>query len=226
VISFAIVFLYLSLIINNNGNKEKKKEDIIMKKEAPADHKIHPLLAQRWSPRAISSKKIPEADLLSLFEAARWAPSCYNDQPWHFIIATRDNEQQFSKMLDCLVEKNREWAGKAYLLIIGVAKKTFRNRDKINRHSFHDLGLALENLMIQATWLGLCSHAMAGFSVEKARNTYEIPEDFEPLTALALGYPGEPDSLPEDLKKMEYAERQRLELTDLLFKGKWGQSYS
>lgn len=196
-----------------------------MKKEAPADHRIHPILAQRWSPRAISSQKISEPDLLSLFEAARWAPSCYNDQPWHFIIATKDNEQEFSKMLDCLVEKNRAWAANAYLLVIGVVKKTFRNRDKINRHSFHDLGLALENLMLQATWLGIYSHAMAGFSPEKARSTYEIPEDFEPLTAVALGYPGDPDALTEDFKEMEYAERQRLELTDVLFKGKWGQSY-
>lgn len=193
-----------------------------MENTAHTDYKIHGIIAGRWSPRAFSCREIPRQEILSLFEAARWAPSCYNDQPWQFIIATRDKEADFAKMLDCLVEKNRMWACKAYLLIIGVAKKTFRTVDKENRHSFHDLGMALENLMLQATALGLSSHAMAGFSPEKTKTTYSIPDDFEPLTAIAVGYPGSPDELPEDFREMEMSERQRRPLKDMLFEGKWG----
>lgn len=196
-----------------------------MEKIASTDHPVLEILRKRWSPRAFSNTAIEKADILSLFEAARWAPSCFNDQPWQFIIAKQDDEENFHRMLDCLVEKNQVWAKNAYLLVIAVARITFRTRESINRHSLHDMGLAIQNLMLQATSLGLCTHAMAGFSVEKAREVYEIPDNFQPITAIAVGYPGDPECLSPELRKMEFAERERYPLRDFLYEKKWGKSF-
>ena len=196
-----------------------------MEKIASTDHPVLEILRKRWSPRAFSNRTIEKADILSLFEAARWAPSCFNDQPWQFIIAKQDDEENFHRMLDCLVEKNQVWAKNAYLLVLAVARITFRTRESVNRHSLHDMGLAIQNLMLQATSLGLYTHAMAGFSVEKARKNYEIPDDFQPITAIAVGYPGDPESLPPDLRKMEFAERDRYPIGDFLYEKKWGKSF-
>jgi len=196
-----------------------------MEKIASTDHPVLEILRKRWSPRAFSNRTIEKADILSLFEAARWAPSCFNDQPWQFIIAKQDDEESFHRMLDCLVEKNQVWAKNSYLLVLAVARITFRTRGSVNRHSLHDMGLAIQNLMLQATSLGLYTHAMAGFSVEKARETYEIPDDFQPITAIAVGYPGDPECLSPELIKMEFAERERYPIGDFLYEKKWGKSF-
>ena len=149
-----------------------------MDKTAKADHPIHPLIAQRWSPRSFAEKEIPKEDVASLFEAARWAASSFNEQPWRFVVAARSDREGFEKIVGCLVEGNRAWARSASLLIITAVRTRFARNDKTNRHAAHDLGLAVGNLSLQATDLGLSLHQMAGFDADKARETLGIPEGF------------------------------------------------
>src|SRR5207244_13476066 len=127
--------------------------------------------------------------LQSLFEAARWAPSSFNEQPWSFIVATKQNLEKHATLLSCLLEKNQQWARLAPVLMVSVAKLKFEKTGKPNRHAFHDVGLAMGNMIVQATAMGLFIHQMAGFSPERVRQTYGVPEDFEPVAAIAVGYP-------------------------------------
>jgi nitroreductase len=187
---------------------------------------IHDLLKRRWSPRAFSDRRVEPEKLASLFEAARWAPSSFNEQPWSFIVAVKENPAEFSHLLDCLVEGNRLWAQRASVLVLSVAKLKFDKDREPNRHAFHDIGLAVENLVIQATDLGLGVHQMAGFSVEKARETFKIPRDHEPVAAIAIGYPGDPSTLPDRLRGRELAKRSRRALNAFVFSNQWGQSSS
>jgi nitroreductase len=198
-------------------------EDTQMKKPAPTDHEIHELIRERWSPRAFSSKALDERDLRSLLEAARWAASCFNEQPWRLIVARRDNEAEFNRLLSCLNEKNQRWAQSAAVLMISVASKTFAHSGKPNRHALHDVGLAAAQLTLQATAIGVGVHQMAGFSVERARELYAIPEDFEPVAAIAIGHPGNLDDLPEDLRKRERASRARRSQAEFVFTEAWGK---
>ncbi len=194
-----------------------------MDKTAAASHHISEIIAKRWSPRAFLSKPIEQDKIMSLFEAARWAPSAYNEQPWRFITATSDDSYQYTKMLSCLVDANQAWAKNAPLLIILVVKKNFDFNGKPNRWAMHDCGLALENLLLQTVELGLAAHPMAGFSVDAVKNGYSVPDEYEPLTAIAVGYPGEPDMLEGELAERERDQRVRKELSDLVFNGKWGK---
>jgi nitroreductase len=157
-------------------------------------------------------------------EAARWAASSFNEQPWSFLVARRSDEEEFQRMLGCLVQGNRGWAGKAPILIITVARRSFTRNGKPNRHAFHDVGLAVGNLSTQATGLGLVLHQMAGFDPEQARKSYSIPEEFEAVTAIALGYGVDPASLSEEQRENESSARQRKPLSEFVFQGKWGQS--
>jgi len=195
-----------------------------MTKLAETTYPIHDLLRQRWSPRAFADRLIEPEKLRSLLEAARWAPSSYNEQPWSFIVATRENPTEFNRLLTCLVEGNIRWAQHAPVLMISVAKMAFDRNKKPNRHAYHDVGLAVENLVIQGTALGLSVHQMAGFHVDKAREMYAIPEGYEPVAAMAIGYPGDPEGLPEDLRERELAPRTRKSLESFVFSGQWGQS--
>jgi len=193
-------------------------------KKATTDNPIHELLAERWSPCAFESRPVPEADLRSLFEAARWAPSSYNEQPWSFIVATRENPAEFGRVLSCLVEGNREWAKNAAVLALGVVSlKSSRNNEN-NRAAVHDLGLAVGSLLVEATARGLSVHQMIGILPDKAREVYQIPENTEAWTAIAIGYKGDPSKLPEHLKRRDLAPRQRKPLSQFVFTGKWGQS--
>jgi len=140
-----------------------------MEKPADAQHPIHDLFKRRWSPRAFSDQPVESEKLHMLFEAARWAPSSNNEQPWRFIVAIKDNETEWTRLLACLVEGNRKWAYRAPVLILSVASLNFQDDSTPNRHAFHDTGMAVENLVLQATALGLAAHQMAGFDVEKAR---------------------------------------------------------
>ncbi|NIR48805.1 nitroreductase family protein [candidate division KSB1 bacterium] len=194
-----------------------------MNKEANTNYPVVDLIKKRWSPRAFSERMVEEEKLLSLLEAARWAPSSFNEQPWRFIVATRDNQAEFEKLLGCLVEGNLKWAKDAPVLMLTIAKLRFSRNDKPNRHAFHDVGLAVGNLVIQATALGLFVHQMAGIHVDKARETYTIPEGYEPVAGIAIGYHGEPESLPEKYQKSEEAERTRKPLSELVFAGGWEQ---
>ena len=195
-----------------------------MQKSAQTQFPIHPLLQERWSPRAFSGEPVEHNTLQSLLEAARWASSCFNEQPWSFIVATKDNEKDHARMLTCLAEANQSWAKQAPVLMITIAKLTFAHNGKPNLHAYHDIGLAVGNLVLQATALGLSVHQMAGIFPDVAKSLYNIPENHEAVTGLTIGYFGDPQSLPETLRERELAERTRHALSDFVFSGQWGQS--
>ncbi len=197
-----------------------------MEKPASSDYPILDVIKRRWSPRAFGDRLIEPNKVRQLFEAARWAASSYNEQPWRFIVATKDNEKEYKKALECLLEANQVWAKQAPLLILTVSKKTFSKNGKPNRVYVHDVGLAMANLTLQATAMGLFAHQMAGVDLDKVRKTYKIPDDFEPQTACAVGYAGDPDTLPDSLKQAEHEERTRKPLTEIVFTGKWDEAAS
>lgn len=196
-----------------------------MEKAAKTDHEIHDLLQKRWSPRAFDGRALDEPTLRRLIEAARWAPSCYNEQPWRLLIARRDDPAEFERMLGCLDDKNRSWAKEAGALMISVARTTFTRNDQPNRHAYHDVGLAVAQLTLQATALGLGVHQMAGFSPEEARHRYEIPAEYDPVAALAVGYAGDPDALPPALREKERAPRERRSQQEIAFAGRFGEAF-
>lgn len=191
-------------------------------RRAPTDHPIHPLLAERWSPCGFSSRPVAKADLLSLFEAARWAPSCYNEQPWSYIVATRHQPEEFQRLLSCLVEANRAWAMAAPVLALGVVTRKFKRNNKDNRAAAHDLGLASACLVVEAMERGLFVHQMLGMLPEKARELYQIPADSDALTALAIGYRDDSPDLPDAIRQRDQSPRQRKPLSQFVFGGKWG----
>jgi len=193
-----------------------------MKKPASAAFPIHDLMRERWSPRAFLDKPVETSKLFSLLEAARWAPSSSNEQPWFFLAGVKGTPE-YAKLFNCLVEANQAWAGAAPVLIFSVVKKTFDRNGKPNRCAFHDVGLASENMVLEAVALGLAAHGMAGFDVEKVRHTYALPDNCEPMAAWAIGYPGEPDLLEGELKEREKAPRERKELKEFVFGDAWGK---
>ena len=161
-----------------------------MEKLADTTYPIEPLLKQRWSPRAFADRPVEVDKLLSLWEAARWSASCTNQQPWYFIVATKADQTEYARLLSCLRDNNQAWASQAPVLMVSVAKLTFDMNGQANRYAFHDVGLAAANLIVQATALGLYVHQMAGFYPDKVRELYSVPEGFEPVAGIALGYPG------------------------------------
>jgi nitroreductase len=195
----------------------------VMQKPAPSDSPIHELIRNRWSPRAFADRPIPPDVLRSLFEAARWAPSSNNEQPWAYLVAPKDDKENFEKMLAVLVEFNSGWAKNAPVLAIAVAKLFFAKNNTPNRNAQYDTGAATAWLSVEATARGLFVHQMAGFDPEKARQAFGIPAGWDPLAALAIGYPGTPDSLPERLKERELAPRTRKPLSEFVMAGYWGQ---
>ncbi|BAY60125.1 nitroreductase [Calothrix brevissima NIES-22] len=192
-------------------------------KLAPTEYPVHDFIRSRWSPRAFSDRAVEPEKLLSLLEAARWAPSSFNHQPWNFIVATKEDATEYNRLLSALVEFNQGWAKNAPVLILAIAK--IRTDDgKTNRHAFHDVGLAIENLILQATSLGLFAHQIGGFNADTARETYQIPADYEPATVLTIGYPGDPQNLPDGLRDRELAPRTRKPLSEFVFTGQWGNT--
>lgn len=184
--------------------------------------KLLPELRERWSPRAFSDKPVSSEQLQTLFEAARWAPSSMNEQPWRFIYASKSDDQQaYDKLFECLMEGNQIWAKHAPVLFVSVAKSDYEQSGKPNKHAWHDVGLATGNLLAQATTIGLHVHLMGGFHASKAKELLHIPAGFEPVAMGALGYIGEPDMLPEHLKERELAPRKRKPLKDIAFKNTW-----
>ena len=182
-------------------------------------------ISRRWSPRAFATTPVSQDRLRQLLEAARWAPSCYNAQPWTFIVGTQDNPETFRKLSKCLVPVNQTWAAKAPVLMLALAELNFAHNGKPNRHAAHDVGLALGNLLNQATILGLQAHLMAGFSGDTARELFAVPDTHDPVTMLALGYPGDPESLPDSLREKELAPRTRKSLDEIAFGGTLGESF-
>ncbi len=195
-----------------------------MKKPAASDFPVHDLIRDRWSPRAFSDRAVPRDVLQSLFEAARWAPSCYNEQPWAYLVATRDDKESFAKLLSVLVEFNANWAKSAPVLAIAVAELAFAKNSTPNRNAQYDTGAASALLSLEATAHGLAVHQMAGFDAEKARQVFGIPAGWEAIAALAIGYPGDPDSLPQPLREREVAPRTRKPLSEFVMAGNWGHT--
>jgi nitroreductase len=193
-------------------------------KSAATHHPILKLLAERWSPYGFEDRPVPEADLRSLFEAARWAASSYNEQPWNYLVATKEDSVEFERLLGCLVEANQAWAKTAPVLVLGVVSLQFAKNKQDNRAAVHDLGLAAGNLLVEATARGLSVHQMIGILPEKAREVYQIPEHFEAWTALAIGYRADPAQLPDALRERDLTPRQRKPLGKFVFTGRWEQS--
>jgi nitroreductase len=194
-----------------------------MEKPAEVAHPVHELLRRRWSPLAYAERAVEPEKLQSLFEAARWAPSCFNEQPWNFIVCAKDSPADHERLVSCLAEGNVPWARTAPVLMLSVARRTFARNGNPNRHALHDVGLAVENFVIQGMALGLFVHQMAGFDAAKARTLFGIPEDHEPVAAIAIGYPGDPDQLPPPLRERQAAPRQRKPQEQFVFGGSWGQ---
>lgn len=182
---------------------------------------VHDLLKQRWSPRAFAPEAIEESTLVDLLEAARWAPSCYNDQPWSFIVARRGAGDAWERMLGCLVEFNQSWAQTAPVLMLAVARRGFARNGEPNRHAWYDTGQAMANLLVQATHAGLYVHQMAGFDAELARERFGIPDDHDAIAAAALGRLGDPSTLPEGMDEKDPHERERKPLAAFAFDGRW-----
>jgi len=193
-----------------------------MDKPAATDHPIHELLAHRWSPRALDPRPIPADQIRSIFEAARWSASSFNEQPWSFIVARREDREQFARVAGCLMSGNK-WAENAGLLILTVVKRTFTRNDSPNRVAHHDLGLAAAGMTLQAEHFGLRVHQMAGVELDKVRETFGVPDSHEPVTAIAIGYPGDVDSLPEGLREPERAPRERKPQSEFVFAGEWNR---
>ena len=195
-----------------------------MEKLAQTDYPIVEILQRRWSPRAFSNQMVEPEKLRSLFEAARWAPSSFNEQPWSFILAPKQYPEEHARVLSCLSGRNQQWAGLAPVLLISVAKLNFDKTGKPNRHAFYDLGMAVGNLMVQATALDLFVHQMAGFSPDKVTEIYGVPAAFEPVAVIAIGYGGKVDDLPEAFRESELGPRSRKPIQSFVFQGQWGQA--
>jgi len=177
---------------------------------------VHDLIARRWSPREFSSRPVEPEKLSTLFEAARWAPSSYNQQPWSFVVARRESPADFARLLSLLAEKNAAWARSAPVLAISVAQRNFTHNGQPNRHALHDVGQAVAYLTMQATALGLSVHQMGGFDVERARELLAIPAGYEPVAAIALGYAQDPAAPPP-------TARTRRPASEFVFSGAWGK---
>jgi nitroreductase len=193
-----------------------------MEKTAVTEYSIHPILHNRWSPLAYAPEPVPPDALYSLFEAARWAPSSGNLQPWSFVVVTRQDAEAHARFSEILMGNNRVWAPSAPVLLLAVAQME-RKPGVPNTFALYDLGQAVANLSMQASALGLSMRQMGGFDREKARELFEIPAGYEPVTAIALGYHGSPEDLPEDLRGREMQARTRKPLADFVFHRRWGQ---
>jgi nitroreductase len=195
-----------------------------MKKTAATDHPVHEIIRERWSPRAFSDQPVSPETLRSLFEAARWAPSSNNEQPWAFIVGTKGDSGTFDKILGALVEFNQAWAKQAPVLAIAVSEMAFARGGKPNRNAFYDTGAAVSQLTTEATTRSLFVHQMAGFDPHKAIEAFTIPNGWEPIAAFVIGYPGEPETLPDSLRERELAPRKRKPLTEFVMSDQWGQT--
>lgn len=187
-----------------------------MEKIAETKFAVHPLIAGRWSPRAFDPKPIGDEPFYALFEAASWAPSAMNEQPWRYVAARKENETGFQKLLDCLLPGNARWAKNAAALILVYCKTTYTKNGEPNVTALFDTGSANQNLLLQAFSAGIYSHVMGGFDRTKARDVFSIPEGYEPVCMIALGYPGDAESLEEPFKLRETAPRSRKPLDEFL----------
>jgi nitroreductase len=183
--------------------------------------RVLPVLLERWSPRAFADRDVAAADLKTIFEAARWAPSSYNEQPWRFFVGHRGSET-YSKILGALVPFNQDWAKGAPVLVLGLARTRFSHNDTPNNYAAHDLGAAMALMAVQATVLGLAAHQMAGFDWAKAREAFAIPDAFAMGSVMAIGYRGELTDMEEKFQAQEQAPRSRKPLSEIVLSD-WDQ---
>jgi nitroreductase len=184
---------------------------------------VHDLIRKRWSPRSFSAREVSTQDLKTILEAARWAASSNNEQPWRFLVARKSDRAAYEKILSLLVPGNQAWAKTAPVLLIMAAKRTFSQNGAPNRYGLHDAGQALAHLFLQATALGLHAHGMAGFDAERARKELGIPDDYDLGAAVALGYLASPDQLPEKYRQSEISKRTRKPLSEIVFGANWNE---
>ena len=196
-----------------------------MIKHAKTEHPIQDFVAKRWSPYGFAGRNVSEADLRSLFEAARWAASSFNEQPWSYIVATSAQEEEFAHLLSCLVEANQAWAKAAPVLALGVATLNFKRNNKPNGVAIHDLGLATGSLVAEATARGLWVHQMGGILPDRAREIYDIPEGSEAVTGIAIGYAGDPEAFSKEIRERDLAPRERKPQRDFVFGASWGKAF-
>jgi len=194
-----------------------------MQKPAITQQAIHELLANRWSGRAYDAdQSVSKEQVVSLLEAARWAPSCFGDQPWRYVVCNKaDNLQAWQAAFDCLVPGNQGWAVNAPVLLLICTDTLFGHNDKPNKWAAYDTGAATENLCLQATALGLMAHQMGGFDADKARAAFNVPERYQILAMVTVGYQASVDSLSGEVKERELAARSRKPLEELFFNGVW-----
>ena len=194
-----------------------------LKTTRKATYSINPLILNRWSPRAMSGEALNDQELLPLFEAARWAPSSYNNQPWRFIIAKRDTPE-WNALFNLMGEFNQGWTKNAACLVVIVSKNTFdHNNQPMQTHSF-DTGSSWENLAIEASSRGLVAHGMQGFDYEKAKKALHVPDDHTVEAMVAIGKLGKKETLPKETQEREMPS-DRKPLADLIFHGKFGKKY-
>jgi nitroreductase len=204
----------------NGISSELDKKEIIANK-ANTDYPISEIIAKRWSARAFSTKPVENSKLLSILEAARWAPSSRNEQPWRYIVFTNENPDMLKKAQTVLKEIN-DYARRAPILICAITKKTYSENGNPNRLYFHDLGAANENMFLEAFNQGLIMHEMGGFDVQKAREVFNVPEDFEVGIMIAIGYQDTYHVLPDRLREKAFTPRVRKPLSEIVFIEKMG----
>lgn len=193
-----------------------------MDKRAPADHPIQDVVADRWSPYVFSDEPVDDATVASLLEAARWAPSSFNEQPWRYLVG-RKGDAAWQAIFDSLVEANQAWAEPVPVLMVSVASMRYARNDKPNDHAWHDVGLATGNLLAEATARGLLVHQMGGFDAGTVRERFGLPEHFEPCAAIAIGHRGDPGEADEDLAGREDGPRERRPVDGFAFGATWGE---
>jgi nitroreductase len=186
--------------------------------------KVHNLISERRSIRAFSDRRIDDDKLITLLEAARWAPSSMNEQPWRFIIARRENTEAFNRMLASMNEQNRNWAKNASVILLTLAAKKISKFDHANEYAWHDVGLAVGNLSLQAMAMDIYLHQIGGFSKEAASQHFNVPDEFQPVSMIVLGYSGNVESLPIPLRERELMPRKRKPLSELVFINNFGVS--
>ncbi|WP_375436289.1 nitroreductase family protein [uncultured Hymenobacter sp.] len=187
-------------------------------KLATTTYPVLETIRKRWSPRSFASYPVAPETLTQVFEAASWAASAMNEQPWRYIYAHHADQENFQKMVDCLVPGNQPWAKNAPVLILALAKTHYDNGTP-NGAALHDLGMANGNLSLEATALGLHTHFMGGFDRDRAKELFELPDTLQPTVIIALGYLGEAELLEEPFLSREKAPRQRKPVSDIAFHG-------
>ena len=199
----------MTISIEKSMEQEKDSTDTTKTGRRQSPYKINPLILNRWSPRSMTGEELDEETIMSLFEAARWGPSSYNNQPWRFIYAKR-NTLHWDKLFNLLAEPNKVWTKDAALLVVVVSRKNFEYNEKYSITHQYDAGAAWENLALEASSRELVAHGMQGFDYEKARIDLEIPDNFDVMAMIAIGKKGPKDNLPLQLQEREYPNDRKL----------------